>query len=236
MVRPPRPARPGDGRPPRNRCARREHGGLPRLPSGIRRHEGACARRRRLPARCSRFTTRIPEALAHEEIASILFSLTFAGHETTNYLIGNLVRRLLEDPHALVCGRRRPGADPRRRSRDAPLRPVGPGLAAGDDAARHPRRRQPASRARNSFSGSPHPAATLPSSRSRRLRSPARERPRSARLWQGDSLLPRRRARQTRGENRARGADAPFPRLRLVRARNSPSIRTSRSAARSRFG
>ena len=41
-----------------------------------------------------------PEALTHEEIASILFSLSFAGHETTNYLIGNLVRRLLEDPRA----------------------------------------------------------------------------------------------------------------------------------------
>ena len=39
-----------------------------------------------------------PEALAHEEIASILFSLSFAGHETTNYLIGNLARRLLEEP------------------------------------------------------------------------------------------------------------------------------------------
>lgn len=38
-----------------------------------------------------------PESLSHEEIASILFSLSFAGHETTNYLIGNLVRRLLED-------------------------------------------------------------------------------------------------------------------------------------------
>jgi len=38
-----------------------------------------------------------PDALNHEEIASILFSLSFAGHETTNYLIGNLVRRLLED-------------------------------------------------------------------------------------------------------------------------------------------
>jgi cytochrome P450 len=38
-----------------------------------------------------------PEQLSHEEIASILFSLSFAGHETTNYLIGNLVRRLLED-------------------------------------------------------------------------------------------------------------------------------------------
>ena len=38
-----------------------------------------------------------PAALTHEEIASILFSLSFAGHETTNYLIGNLVRRLLEE-------------------------------------------------------------------------------------------------------------------------------------------
>jgi cytochrome P450 len=33
-----------------------------------------------------------------EQIASILFSLSFAGHETTNNLIGNCVRRLLEDP------------------------------------------------------------------------------------------------------------------------------------------
>jgi cytochrome P450 len=39
-----------------------------------------------------------PEALTEEEIGSILYSLTFAGHETTNYLIGNVARRLLEDP------------------------------------------------------------------------------------------------------------------------------------------
>jgi cytochrome P450 len=39
-----------------------------------------------------------PEALTQEEIASILFSLSFAGHETTNYLLGNMVRRLLEEP------------------------------------------------------------------------------------------------------------------------------------------
>jgi cytochrome P450 len=39
-----------------------------------------------------------PAALAHDEITSILYSLTFAGHETTNYLIGNMVRRLLEEP------------------------------------------------------------------------------------------------------------------------------------------
>jgi cytochrome P450 len=38
------------------------------------------------------------ERLTLDEIASILFSLSFAGHETTTGLIGNTVRRLLEDP------------------------------------------------------------------------------------------------------------------------------------------
>jgi cytochrome P450 len=39
-----------------------------------------------------------PDELTLEEISSILYSLSFAGHETTNYLIGNLLRRLLEEP------------------------------------------------------------------------------------------------------------------------------------------
>jgi cytochrome P450 len=39
-----------------------------------------------------------PERLTLEEIASILFSLSFAGHETTTGLIGNTVRRLLDVP------------------------------------------------------------------------------------------------------------------------------------------
>src|SRR5215470_14408701 len=39
-----------------------------------------------------------PGGLTREEISSILFSLSFAGHETTTGLIGNTVRRLLEDP------------------------------------------------------------------------------------------------------------------------------------------
>lgn len=41
-----------------------------------------------------------PERLTLEEIASILFSLSFAGHETTSGLIGNTMRRLLEQPAA----------------------------------------------------------------------------------------------------------------------------------------
>jgi cytochrome P450 len=39
-----------------------------------------------------------PERLSLAEIASILFSLSFAGHETTSGLIGNSIRRLLEVP------------------------------------------------------------------------------------------------------------------------------------------
>jgi cytochrome P450 len=39
-----------------------------------------------------------PDRLSREEISSILFSLSFAGHETTSGLIGNTMRRLLEDP------------------------------------------------------------------------------------------------------------------------------------------
>jgi cytochrome P450 len=39
-----------------------------------------------------------PDRLTLDEIASILFSLSFAGHETTTGLISNTARRLLEDP------------------------------------------------------------------------------------------------------------------------------------------
>jgi cytochrome P450 len=39
-----------------------------------------------------------PGRLTLDEISSILFSLSFAGHETTTGLIGNTMRRLLEEP------------------------------------------------------------------------------------------------------------------------------------------
>ena len=39
-----------------------------------------------------------PDRLTLDEIGSILFSLSFAGHETTDRFIGNTVRRLLEEP------------------------------------------------------------------------------------------------------------------------------------------
>lgn len=48
-----------------------------------------------------------PDRITLDEISSILFSLSFAGHETTTGLIGNTARRLLEDPGrwADVAGR-----------------------------------------------------------------------------------------------------------------------------------
>jgi hypothetical protein len=49
-----------------------------------------------------------PQRLTLDEISSILFSLSFAGHETTTGLIGNTVRRLLEDPERWAAVARRP--------------------------------------------------------------------------------------------------------------------------------
>jgi cytochrome P450 len=50
--------------------------------------------------------------LTLDEIGSILFSLSFAGHETTTGLIGNTVRRLLEQPGRWREITRRPGLIP----------------------------------------------------------------------------------------------------------------------------
>ncbi len=85
-----------------------------------------------------------PDRLALDEIASILFSLSFAGHETTTGLIGNVARRLLEEPGAVGGRSRAAGPDRGRGHRDAALRPVGHGLAPRDDPAGHHRGGRPA--------------------------------------------------------------------------------------------
>jgi cytochrome P450 len=54
-----------------------------------------------------------PDRLTLAEISSILFSLSFAGHETTTGLIGNTARRLLEDPARWAEIVRQPGLIPR---------------------------------------------------------------------------------------------------------------------------
>jgi len=53
-----------------------------------------------------------PDRLSLAEISSILFSLSFAGHETTTGLIGNTARRLLEDPARWAQIVRQPGLIP----------------------------------------------------------------------------------------------------------------------------
>ncbi len=53
-----------------------------------------------------------PARLTRDEIASILFSLSFAGHETTTGLIGNTVRRLLENPERWAAVVADPGLIP----------------------------------------------------------------------------------------------------------------------------
>jgi hypothetical protein len=53
-----------------------------------------------------------PDRLTRDEIGSILFSLSFAGHETTTGLIGNTVRRLLEQPERWAEIVRDPAAIP----------------------------------------------------------------------------------------------------------------------------
>jgi cytochrome P450 len=75
---------------------REQHGGLPALLFGLVQSK-AVERGDDLTSDLLAIYDEDPEALIPEEIASILFSLSFAGHETTTGLIGNMVRRLLED-------------------------------------------------------------------------------------------------------------------------------------------
>ena len=85
-----------------------------------------------------------PDRLTREEISSILFSLSFAGHETTTGLIGNTMRRLLEDPArwARVAGQ--PDLIPAAVEETLRYDPVGAGVAPRDHAPRHDRRGGPA--------------------------------------------------------------------------------------------
>ena len=178
-----------------------------------------------------------PEALTLDEIASICFSLSFAGHETTNYLIGNVMRRLLEDrarwerivaePEAI------PGAveetlrfDPSvcvwRRVTTRPTTVGGVDLPAGAKLFLW-------------LAAAGRDAVGLP--RARRLRRRPRERPPPPRLRPRHPLLPRLGARQARSRAGRRGARAPLAASwRWSTARSSRSTRTSRSAGRRRCG
>ncbi len=71
-----------------------------------------------------------PGWLSLDEISSILFSLSFAGHETTTGLIGNTVRRLLEAPERWDQVAAEPGVIPEAVDEILRFRPLGAGVAA----------------------------------------------------------------------------------------------------------
>ena len=163
-----------------------------------------------------------PEALTHEEIASILFSLSFAGHETTNNLIGNLVRRLLEEPLALGRGRRRPaliaGAvdEMLRYDTSVPVwrrvttRPTTLGGVDLPEGAKLFLWLAAAGRDPTSF---PEPGP---------LRPAARERPPPPGVRQGHPLLPRRGLGKLEAQLALEELTRRFPRLRLVAGQEIP--------------
>jgi cytochrome P450 len=79
-----------------------------------------------------------PSALTHEEISSIVYELTFAGHETTNCLIGNLVYRLLEKPERWDAVVADPGLIPNAVDEKLRYDPPIQGVAARVQAGRDP--------------------------------------------------------------------------------------------------
>ena len=150
-----------------------------------------------------------PEALTLDEIASICFSLSFAGHETTNYLIGNVMRRLLEDRARWERVVADPGAIPG--AVEETLR-FDPSVCVWRRVTTRPttrRRRRPA-RGREALpvaGGRRARPVGLP--RARDLRRRPRQRPPPPRLRPRHPLLPGLGARQARG--RAGGGRARAP-------------------------
>ena len=156
-----------------------------------------------------------PERLTLEEIASILFSLSFAGHETTTGLIGNTVRRLLEEPERWSAIAAHPGLIPAaveetlrydpsvpvwRRVTTRPVTLAEVDLPAGQGCSCGWRR----------------PAATRPASPSRTCSTCAGRLGTPPGLRQGPALLPGREPRQAGSPDRGHRARRPVPRLRLA--------------------
>ena len=202
-----------------------------------------------LPGDLARIYLEGDRSLTREEIAGLVHTQLFAGHETTSSLLGAGLAELLQQPGPVRGAPRRPDADPDR----------GRGAAAARHArvrveARHempgPRRRHRPPRERQ-----PAPAARLGEPRRHRLRRPRRdrpaprERPQAPRVRPRHPLLPRRRARAARGPGRARRAhatapepandatDAPLhaqhhlPRPRVAPRRVGPGDRAARATA-----
>ena len=121
----------------RGRAGRHRHGHGARSGATARRWPRTDGRRR------DDFTSDLvhtPDAtgnpLSQQEVATILFGLLLAGHETTTNLLGNALRRLLEhrDSWEAICAD--PSLIPGAVEEIAPLRLLGHPLAPADDQGR----------------------------------------------------------------------------------------------------
>ena len=150
-----------------------------------------------------------PEALTLDEIASICFSLSFAGHETTNYLIGNVMRRLLEDRARWERVVADPGAIPG--AVEETLR-FDPSVCVWRRVTTRPttvgRRRPAGGREALPVAGGRR-ARPIGLPRARGLRRRPRQRPPPSRLRPRHPLLPGLGARQARGRVGGGRARAP---------------------------
>ena len=156
--------------------------------------------------------------LTQQEVATILFGLLLAGHETTTNLLGHAVRRLLEHRESWDGAVRRPDADPRRGRGGAALRLLGDPLAAAHDPAGRALGRGAARRRRRARLHRRRQPRSRGVRRSRPLRHPAARGRRAPLVRPRPALLPRRAARAAGGPRRAGGAHRraaePAPRAR----------------------
>ena len=152
-----------------------------------------------------------PDRLTRDEIGSILFSLSFAGHETTTGLIGNTVRPAARAAGPLGRDRAGPGPDPGRGRGDPALRPFGTGLAprhhpAGEAGSAAPARGGAAvpvaGRRRPGRLGVSRPGRVRP--------APPRRRPAPG-LRPGPALLSGREPRPARSPDRRDRTGPPLP-------------------------
>ena len=173
-----------------------------------------------------------PERLTLDEIASILFSLSFAGHETTTGLIGNTVRRLLEVPSRWAAIAGNPGLiqdaveeslryDPSvpvwRRVTTRPVTLAGVDLPVG-------------ARLFLWLAASGRDAAAFADPGTFDLHRPGCRTPPG--LRQGPALLPGREPRKAGSPDRDTDSPAGTLACGSRRTSGSPSTRISRSAAR----
>ena len=159
-----------------------------------------------------------PERLTQADVSSILYSLSFAGHETTTGLIGNTVRRLLEVPDRWDDVVRDPAlilAAVEETLRYDPSVPLP--LAAGHHLAGHAgfkvnlpagARSLPVASSRGAGRRGLQPAGRIRRTLFR-LRSPPG-------LRQGPALSPGREPREAGNSDRASALASRGPRLRLV--------------------